>query len=32
LGYLPQVGTMNLGKHWQQLWMGSFVLIVILRP
>jgi branched-chain amino acid transport system permease protein len=29
---LPQVGTVNLGKHWQ-LWMGSFiVLIVIFAP
>jgi branched-chain amino acid transport system permease protein len=29
---LPQIGTVNLGKHWQ-LWMGSFiVLIVIFAP
>ena len=29
---LPQMGTVNLGKHWQ-LWMGSFiVLIVIFAP
>jgi len=29
---LPQVGSVNLGKHWQ-LWMGSFiVLIVIFAP
>jgi branched-chain amino acid transport system permease protein len=29
---LPQVGKVNLGKHWQ-LWMGSFiVLIVIFAP
>ena len=29
---LPQIGSVNLGKHWQ-LWMGSFiVLIVIFAP
>jgi branched-chain amino acid transport system permease protein len=29
---LPQIGIVNLGKHWQ-LWMGSFiVLIVIFAP
>ena len=29
---LPQIGNVNLGKHWQ-LWMGSFiVLIVIFAP
>jgi branched-chain amino acid transport system permease protein len=29
---LPQMGSVNLGKHWQ-LWMGSFiVLIVIFAP
>ncbi len=25
---LPQVGTFNLGKHWQ-LWMGSFIVLVV---
>ncbi|MEO8856342.1 MAG: branched-chain amino acid ABC transporter permease [Burkholderiaceae bacterium] len=29
---LPQVGSVNLGKHWQ-LWMGSFmVLVVVFAP
>ena len=26
---LPQVGSINLGKHWQ-LWMGSFIVLVVL--
>ena len=26
---LPQVGNVNLGKHWQ-LWMGSFIVLVVL--
>ncbi len=26
---LPQLGTINLGKHWQ-LWMGSFIVLVVL--
>ena len=26
---LPQVGSVNLGKHWQ-LWMGSFIVLVVL--
>ena len=26
---LPQVGPVNLGKHWQ-LWMGSFIVLVVL--
>jgi len=25
---LPQVGSMNLGKHWQ-LWMGLFIVLVV---
>ena len=25
---LPQMGTVNLGKHWQ-LWMGSFIVLVV---
>ena len=25
---LPQVGSVNLGKHWQ-LWMGSFIVLVV---
>ena len=25
---LPQVGTVNLGKHWQ-LWMGGFIVLVV---
>jgi branched-chain amino acid transport system permease protein len=25
---LPQVGTVNLGKHWQ-LWMGFFIVLVV---
>ena len=25
---LPQVGRVNLGKHWQ-LWMGSFIVLVV---
>lgn len=25
---LPQVGNVNLGKHWQ-LWMGSFIVLVV---
>ena len=29
---LPQIGAVNLGKHWQ-LWMGTFmVLIVVFAP
>jgi branched-chain amino acid transport system permease protein len=26
---LPQVGSVNLGKHWQ-LWMGSFIVLIVL--
>jgi branched-chain amino acid transport system permease protein len=26
---LPQMGSVNLGKHWQ-LWMGSFIVLVVL--
>ena len=26
---LPQIGSVNLGKHWQ-LWMGSFIVLVVL--
>jgi branched-chain amino acid transport system permease protein len=26
---LPQIGNINLGKHWQ-LWMGSFIVLVVL--
>jgi branched-chain amino acid transport system permease protein len=26
---LPQLGSVNLGKHWQ-LWMGSFIVLVVL--
>ena len=26
---LPQVGTVNLGKHWQ-LWMGSFIVLIVM--
>lgn len=26
---LPQVGTVNLGKHWQ-LWMGCFIVLIVL--
>ena len=26
---LPQVGGINLGKHWQ-LWIGSFIVLVVL--
>ena len=26
---LPQVGGVNLGKHWQ-LWMGTFIVLVVL--
>jgi branched-chain amino acid transport system permease protein len=26
---LPQVGSVNLGKHWQ-LWMGGFIVLVVL--
>jgi len=26
---LPQAGSVNLGKHWQ-LWMGSFIVLVVL--
>jgi len=26
---LPQVGSVNLGKHWQ-LWIGSFIVLVVL--
>jgi branched-chain amino acid transport system permease protein len=25
---LPQIGSVNLGKHWQ-LWMGSFIVLVV---
>ena len=25
---LPQVGTINLGKHWQ-LWMGLFIVLLV---
>ena len=26
---LPQVGSVQLGKHWQ-LWMGSFIVLVVI--
>ena len=26
---LPQIGSVNLGKHWQ-LWMGSFIVLIVL--
>jgi branched-chain amino acid transport system permease protein len=26
---LPQVGSVNLGKHWQ-LWMGLFIVLLVM--